>query len=202
MFPFILNKHLPHSVLGMNVFDWSKLKQTHTEWKHDLKGDSRDGLGHPAICYSPAQIPEHPKKRQNHLVLSLKLSWLREAKYIIIKQGQAQMQEMRRKKYCWNFNTCTYNMCTRLKLFIWANHSLPFVYMELTSLRPRVGWSVRGFGVCWTSPYFQDGIFGRDGSCSHLSSARVIGQLGKKCAAGWVNLKDPIKLTYLHMETC
>lgn len=39
LFPFILNKHLPLIILGMNVFDWNKLMQTDTEWKRDLKGD-------------------------------------------------------------------------------------------------------------------------------------------------------------------
>lgn len=36
----------------------------------------------------------------------------------------------------------------------------------------------------------------------HLNSTRVIGQLEKRCEAAWVNLKDPVKLTYLNVETC
>lgn len=123
LFPFLLNKP-PLIILGIIMFYWSKLTRTHTEWKCDLKGDSRDGLDHPAICYSPAQIPEHPKKWHNLLFLSENSSW--------------------------NFNACVH----KTESIIWTNQSLTFVGMELNSLRPRVGWSRPGLWCLLNQPLF------------------------------------------------
>lgn len=70
--------------------------------------------------------------------------------------------------------------------------------MELNCLGPRVGWSRPGL---WS--VLNQALFTKwPAHVHHLSSTRVIGQQGKRCAAGWVNLKDPIKLTHLNMETC